>query len=359
MVGYITMNPLLLCLLFACLATLGHAQITSENNDRLRQGLKRYPAADTNKDGILSLEEAKAYLAKNKPGPIPTENKPGALKPDVANVAYGPHARHRLDLYLTKKATTPAPLVLLIHGGGFRAGDKSRWASDKTVQALLDRGISCAAINYPFLTDKPIQDILRDCARSVQFLRAHAGEWNLDKARFASMGGSAGAGTSLWLATRDDLADPKAEDPVLRESTRLVCAVCNATQATYDVSRWESFMGPAKPEFGTSPLEAALFYHLPSAEAMTTDSGKAILRECDMLAWITHDDPPLLVNNSQVVAAPTNRGEWLHCIHHARAVHQQCVTAQVPCIVLQDQEGPKTDTADFLAQHLKVSGKEG
>ena len=353
------MNPRLLCLLVACLATLGHAQITSENNDRLRQGLKRYPAADTNKDGILSLEEAKAYLAKNKPSPIATENKPGALKPDVADVAYGPHARHRLDLYLTKKATTPAPLVLLIHGGGFRAGDKSRWASDKTVQTLLDRGISCAAINYPFLTDKPIQDILHDCARSVQFLRAHAGEWNLDKTRFASMGGSAGAGTSLWLATRDDLADPKAEDPVLRESTRLVCAVCNATQATYDVSRWESFMGPAKPEFGTSPLEAALFYHLPSAEAMTTDTGKAIRRECDMLAWITRDDPPLLVNNSQVVAAPTNRGEWLHCIHHARAVHQQCVTAQVPCIVLQDQEWPKTDTAEFLAQHLKVSGKEG
>lgn len=349
-----------LCLLFACLGSMGHAQVTSENNERLREGLKQFPAADADKDGILTLAEGLAFLASKKAPASPApEVKPGALKPDAADVAYGPHGRNKLDVYLAKGVTAPTPLVVLIHGGGFRAGDKSRWGSDKTVQELLKRGISCAAINYPFLIDKPIQDILHDCARAVQFLRANAGKWNLDKTRFASMGGSAGAGTSLWLATRDDLADPKAEDPVLRESSRLVCAVCNATQATYDISRWESFMGPAKPEFGTSPLEAALFYHLPSAEAMTSDSGKAILRECDMLNWITHDDPPLLVNNSQVVAAPTNRGEWLHCIHHARAVYKQCVIAHVPCIVLQDQEGPKTDTAEFLAQHLKAAEKKG
>jgi len=117
-------------------------------------------------------------------------------------------------------------------------------------------------------------------------------------------------------------------------------------------------MGPAKPEFG-SEAEAALFYHLPSAEAFQTDSGKAILKECDMLSWITKDDPPLLVNNSQVVDAPTNRGEWLHCIHHAREVHKVCAAAEVPCIVLQDQAEPKTNAADFLVLHLTSSAKAG
>ena len=46
---------------------------------------------------------------------------------------------------------------------------------------------------------------------------AHSPEFNLDKARVAAMGGSAGAGTSLWLAFHDDLADPASPDPVLRE----------------------------------------------------------------------------------------------------------------------------------------------
>lgn len=332
------------------------AQVTSENNERLRQGLQQYPAADTDKDGVLTMAEAKAFLARMKKPAKARDSesaaKPGAVKPDAANVAYGPHERNKLDVYLAKDVSAPTPLVILIHGGGFRAGDKDRWTGEKTLQDMLKNGISCAAINYPFLPDKPVQDILHDCARAVQFLRSKAGEWNLDKTRFAAMGGSAGAGTSLWLATRDDLADPAAKDPVLRESSRLTCAVCNATQATYDVSRWESFLGPAKPEFNTSEAEAALFYHLTSPEALKTEPGKGILRECDMLSWITKDDPPLLLNNTQVVDAPSNRGEWLHCIHHAREIRKQCQAAEVDCIVLQDQPEPKTNATEFLLSHL-------
>jgi len=349
------MNSRLLFSLLVCFGSIGHAEVTSETNERLRDGLKQYPAADVNQDGILTMTEAKDFLAKKKQKT--TETKKGSLKPDVENVSYGNHERNQLDLYLAKDTSAATPLVVLIHGGGFRNGDKSRWASEKATEELLKNGISCAAINYPFLEDQPIQDILHHCARAVQFLRAHSSEWNLDKTRFAAMGGSAGAGTSLWLATRDDLADPKSEDPVLRESSRLVCAACNSTQATYDVSRWESFMGPAKPEFGTSEAEAALFYHLPSKAAFLTEPGKAILKECDMLSWISKDDPPLFINNGQVVDAPSNRGEWLHCIHHAREVYKVCASAAVPCIVLQDQTEPKTDATDFLIQHLAAAGE--
>jgi acetyl esterase len=328
------------------------AQVNSENNERLREGLKRYPEADTNKDGILTMEEGMAFLAKKKPQ-APVKAPANALKPDVADVAYGPHGRNRLDLYLAKTAEDQnRPLVVLIHGGGFRNGDKSRWAADKDTKELLAKGISCAALNYPFLDEMPVQDILRHCARAVQFLRSRAGEWRLDKTHFAAMGGSAGAGTSLWLATHDDLADPKADDPVLRESTRLVCAVCNSTQATYDVTRWEAFLGKPGPQVRTSEEEAAMFYHLPSFTDLATDRGKAILRECDMLSWITKDDPPLFISNPQVVEVPTNRGEWLHCIQHAREVHEHCEAAGVPCVVLQDATGEKVTTTEFLLRHL-------
>ncbi|MCB1275890.1 alpha/beta hydrolase fold domain-containing protein [Prosthecobacter sp.] len=337
------------------LASSLFAQVTSENNDQLREGLKRFPEADTNKDGILTLEEGRAFLQKMKKKPAEAAKpKANALKPDFADIAYGPHERNKIDLYLAK-SEQPTPVVFMIHGGGFRNGDKSRWASDKQTDQLLASGVSCVAVNYPFLDSMPIQDILRQCARAVQFVRSKAGEWKLDKTRFASMGGSAGAGTSLWLATHDDMADPKAEDPVLRESTRLTCAVCNATQATYDLTRWESFLGPVKPEFNTSEAEGALFYHLPSVADLATDRGKSVLKECDMLAWISADDPPLFLSNPQVVSAPTNRGEWLHCIQHAREVQKECTADHVLCIVAQDAPEPKPDAVQFLLQHLKVS----
>lgn len=343
-------------LIFLALAgSLCAQQATSDNNEMLREGLKRYPDADTNKDGVLTMEEGRAYLAKMRKKPA-GDAKPAAnaLKPDFADVAYGTHERDRIDVYLAK-SEQPTPVVFAIHGGGFRNGDKNRWGADKQVQQLVASGVSCVAVNYPFLDSMPIQDILRHCARAVQFTRSKAGEWKMDKTRFASMGGSAGAGTSLWLATHDDMADPKAEDLVLRESTRLSCAVCNATQATYDLTRWESFLGPVKPEFNTSEAEGALFYGLSSVADFETDKGKAALKECDMLGWITKDDPPLFLNNSQVVEAPKNRGEWLHCIHHARAVQKECSADGVPCIVLQDAPEPKPDATKFLLEHLKVS----
>lgn len=227
--------------------------------------MRKLPAADADKDGVLTLAEAMAYLAeRKKKGQGTTQTpRPDGLKPDVRDVAYGAHERCRLDLYLAKSSTGPTPVVLLIHGGGFRSGDKSRWGVDKTTRELVAKGISCVAVNYPFLEHMPVQDILKQCARAVQFLRSRSGEWNIDKRRFASMGGSAGAGTSLWLATRDDLADPEAIDPVLHESTRLSCAVCNATQATYDVSRWESFLGRPGPGVRACETEAAFFTICP------------------------------------------------------------------------------------------------
>lgn len=348
-----------LFLFLLLLASEACAQVTSENNDQLRDGLKRFPESDTNKDGVLTLEEGRAFLAKMRKKPSADAKLPAdALKPDFANVAYGAHERDRLDLYLAK-SEQPTPVVFLIHGGGFRAGDKNRWASDKQTAQLLSSGVSCVAVNYPFLEHMPIQDILRHCARAVQFVRARSNEWKIDKKRVASMGGSAGAGTSLWLATHDDMADPSSSDPVLRESTRLSCAVCNATQATYDLTRWESFLGPVKPAFNTSEAEGALFYGLDSIADFATDKGKAVLRECDMLTWVTRDDPPLFLSNPQVVPEPTNRGEWLHCIHHAREVKKECTADGVPCIVLQDESEPKPDSVQFLLQHLKVKAKVG
>ncbi len=329
------------------------AQVTSENNDKLREGLKRYPESDANKDGVLTMEEGLAYLGKMRQKKAAEAAKPAAngLKPDIANAAYGTHERDRVDVYLAK-SDKPTPVVFMIHGGGFRNGDKSRWASDKQMKELLDHGVSCVAVNYPFLDQMPVQDILHHCARAVQFVRSKAGEWNMDKTRFASMGGSAGAGASLWLATHDDMADPKSADPVLRESTRLACAVCNSTQATYDLTRWEAFLGPSKPEYG-SDMEGAMFYHLTSKADLATEKGKTILQECDMLAWITKDDPPLYLSNPLVVETPSNRGEWLHCIHHAREVQKTCAAVGVSCVVVQDQPGSKIDAVEFLLRELK------
>src|SRR5947209_6766261 len=154
--------------------------------------------------------------------------------PTWENVRYGPHRGNVLDFWQAPSAR-PAPLVVFIHGGGFVGGDKVKARESPVLRQCLDRGVHFAAINYRFRTEVPIQDVLRDCARAVQFLRSKAADWNVDKDRVAAYGGSAGAGASLWLAFHDDLADPRSADPVLRESSRLRAAGATATQFSYDV----------------------------------------------------------------------------------------------------------------------------
>ncbi len=116
-------------------------------------------------------------------------------------------------------------------------------ANRPQVRQCLEAGVSFASINYRFREHAAIQEILRDAGRAIQFLRAHAKEYNIDPTRMAAFGSSAGAGTSLWLAFHDDLADPNATDPVLRESSRLTAAGSLEGQASYDLRDWKQIVG--------------------------------------------------------------------------------------------------------------------
>src|SRR5688500_14162713 len=156
----------------------------------------------------------------------------GKPAPDLANVKYGRHERNALALWKAK-SDRPTPLVVCIHGGGFRAGNKEK-LSPALLEGLLAKGISVMAVNYRLSPEVSFPAHYTDCARAIQFARSKAKAWNLDPARVGSTGGSAGAGTSLWIGFHDDMADANSDDPVLRESTRLTCMAVQGAQSSYD-----------------------------------------------------------------------------------------------------------------------------
>ena len=338
---------------------------TSENNERLRQGLNQYPQADTNKDGVLTMPEALAYLAKvkaSKSSSVPSAKDLARNPPTFADVSYGLHERNKLDFW---KADTdkPAPVIVFIHGGGFTGGDKSKVRSDKTLTEALNAKVHFAAINYRYLTQAPIQDILRDCARAIQFIRSRAGEWNVDKTRIASYGGSAGAGTSLWIAFHDDLADPQSSDPVLRESSRIIAAGANATQFSYDVTKWADVLGAENGRFGDPEAMWPAFYGLKSVEELQGPMGQKWCADCDMRGLITKDDPPIFLNTPMPGGEIKDRGHFLHHPKHAQAIYERCrevgvpVEAVLPAFEIQPAPSqPQNMTAFLLSQLLPKDG---
>jgi hypothetical protein len=293
---------------------------------------------------LSTVAVAAPRKGKARQEPLPT--------PTHADVKYGPHERNVLDLWLAK-SDKPTPLVVFVHGGGFVAGDKSK-AKAETIKRCLDAGVSFMAINYRFREHAPIQDILRDAARSIQFIRLHAAEYNIDQKRIASHGGSAGAGTSLWLAVHDDLADPNNADPVLRQSSRISAAGCMNGQATYNMTEWEQVIGKFKPEWIRAEGEDTQFYHFKSRDDYQTPEGKKILADCSMLRQITKDDPPIFMNCNIPDTEPENRGQLVHHPRHAKAVKQRCDEVGVKCEIHLKEPG---DAFGFLLQQLGVQSK--
>lgn len=281
-----------------------------------------------------------------------TQSAPQRIPPTHADVAYGPHARNVMDVWLAESAV-PTPVLVSIHGGGFRGGNKSVPAG--VLRQCLNSGISVVAITYR-LSDEAIAPAqFLDAARAVQFLRHRATDWNLDPARFAATGSSAGAGLSLWLGFHDDLADPDSPDPVLRQSTRLTCMAVFNGQTSYD----PRFLRELFPEF---PVER----HQALAQLYGVDLNRLddlpeekyrLFEEVSALPHLSGDDPPVLLLYAS--GMDTEITTAAIAIHHPRfgtVLKDRMDALSIPCHVetgvARNDERTTRLIMDFLHDHL-------
>ena len=249
---------------------------------------------------VLSLIPCVVLCAADDPKP---------LIPTQAEVSYGPYPRNVLDFWQAK-GDGPRPLLVLIHGGGWTGGDKKM--APEQVQPYIDKGISFASINYRLTSEAPLPAPVHDAARAIQFIRSKSAEWNIDKNRIALTGGSAGACTSMWLLFHDDLADPKATDPVLRESTRVIAAAVSGGQTSIDPKVVEAWVGPnilkhrmINMAVGEPTIESALANY---------EKHRALYQEFSPYNHVDGKDPPLLMTYGSNMKVPSEDAG--HGIHH-------------------------------------------
>lgn len=121
---------------------------------------------------------------------------------------------HKVDLFLPKdQGPGPFPLVVWVHGGGWKGGDKSDIGRAEDIQMvqtkelMLSRGYAVAAPNYHLLPDTRFPQPMQDVAAAVRYLKAHGGELGIDPNRVALMGDSAGAHLAAMTALTPDRAD--------------------------------------------------------------------------------------------------------------------------------------------------------
>jgi len=231
------------------------------------------------------------------------------LAPTYADVSYGPYKRNVLDFWKAE-GVGPRPLLIYIHGGGWVGGDKKQ--SPAAIRPWLVKGISYAAINYRLTGTAPLPAPVHDAARAVQFLRSKAADWNINKTRIALTGGSAGACTSMWILLHDDLADPKSDDPVLRESTRVSAAAVAAGQTSIDPKVIEEWLGP-------NVLKHQMIWMAVGEKTMDDalknyEKHRALYVEFSPYNHLDGKDPPLFMTYGNNMKLPSENAG--HGIHH-------------------------------------------
>lgn len=151
----------------------------------------------------------------------------------LRDLAYGSHERQRLDVYLPRQQAqdkTPAPVILMVHGGAWRFGDKAmRRVVENKVKHWLPEGFIFVSVNYRLLPDTPPQEQARDVARALAKVQALAADWGGDPARVILMGHSAGAHLVALLNANPSLAQAQGARP-WRGAVALDSAAMNVVQ---------------------------------------------------------------------------------------------------------------------------------
>jgi len=182
------------------------------------------------------------------------------------------------------------------------------------------------------------------------------------------MGGSAGAGASLWIAFNDDMADPINEDPVLRQTTRVNAAIAISTQATYDIGKWTSVVFE---EYRLDLLELADllglaqrlldFYGITDVETFESPEILEYRARVDMLGLMDADDPPFYAQNDLEPATgpgsePLSVDLAFHHANHALVLAEQADeiglenVTNIKGLMIEDPSGE--DSLAFALRHF-------
>jgi acetyl esterase/lipase len=129
------------------------------------------------------------------------------------DVSYGADARQRFDVYASAGAHN-APVIVMVHGGGWRIGDKSNARMyENKANYWVPKGYVFVSVNYRMLPDADPLEQARDVAHAIAAIEEKAATWGGDRSRVIVMGHSAGAHLIALITTSQQLA------PELRGAT--------------------------------------------------------------------------------------------------------------------------------------------
>ena len=205
------------------------------------------------------------------------------------NMTYANVGDYTLQLdvfYPAQPAQKARPAVLLIHGGGWRSGNRSM--ERPIAQQLAANGFVAITAGYRLSTEALYPAAVHDLKTAIRWLRAHAGQYQIDTNRVAAMGCSAGGQLAALLGSTGNR-------PAL-EGTGGYGGHSSAVQAVVDVDGILAFIHPESGEGDDSKSTSAATYWFGASKDEQPDRW----REASALTYVGPQTPPTLFLNSSI-----------------------------------------------------------
>jgi len=217
-----------------------------------------------------------------------------------------------MDVFTPKSNANGAGIVFAV-SGGFRSSHEA--INPMYIRPLLDRGYTVFAVVHGSQPRFTVPEIIQDMNRAVRFIRYHAKDYGIDKARIGITGASAGGHLSLMLGTAGSLGDPSAKDPVDRESSRVQAVACffppadllNYGQAGKEMLRATDHGKAFRPAFDYHELDkdSNVWVQITDTERL-----REITRQISPITHVSADDPPtLIIHGDADVLVPIQQSE--------------------------------------------------
>lgn len=194
--------------------------------------------------------------------------------------------KQQVDVYLPKKRNReqPLPVVALIHGGGWKRGDRTSYTST-AIQLSRTGDFAAVTVGYRLTDEAKWPAQVHDCKAAIRWIRAHAKEWNLDGDKIAVWGSSAGGHLSSLLGTSGDVKEVEGDlGPHTRYSSRVACVVNHC--GPEDFSQGLMFDKAGKPVTNDDAVMALIggtFLQQPAVAAAASP-----------ITYVSKDDPPFI-----------------------------------------------------------------
>jgi len=250
------------------------------------------PAADTAAPTPAPTTASTTNVMPQKGGPGGTSTF-ASVSPSFTDLAYAEaSSAQKLDLYLPTSGSAPFPVVVMVHGGGFMMGDKSDGAGLSGVDQLLEAGYAVASINYRLSGEAIYPAQINDAKAAVRFLRANAGEYQLNPDKIGAWGASAGGNLVSLLGTTCGVAELEGAELGNADQSSCVQAVVDWFGPIDFLKMDEQFAGtscPVNHNDASSPeskLVGAPIQDVPD-----------LVKTTNPMNYITPDDAPFFIEN--------------------------------------------------------------